>query len=777
MILHYIRISLRNLSKYKTQTTISIVSMAVSLTLMAIVASILMPLKPIYLFGQKYADRTVQYSQVKEDGRRFRYAIPGKLSLIVSHPFKSVDEIHYYEFGEGNPMHITANSAQDNERSLFNESFLIDSGFLTFQGIKSVYSGNEIGTLADGETVLTAKLAKKLFDQENPIGKSVNVSHPHSMNKTLDRTYIVKDVMEDPVPKQPFFRLPEGIFIAADEELMNRDAECFFILKDGASPDDLAKELNELLGGIDQIKAEYVKDIYSYQGSLNVRKAIILFLFLFVLMAFSNYLRQQTQLFWLREREVALRRCIGCLPSSMFLLFSCEILTVLLITLVLTLILILLLSAFLTSHYTLQFENDNYSLAEAVPVALVAIAILIAISLIVVAITVRRIRLDQTGLALRMKPLPKHRVRNTGLTLQLTISMVFTCIAVLFFISGNRIKENYGIPEDMDSYKKYLTLRMYAVGDQESDAIFAKIEALKSVEKVLKFIQVRRFISFNDEQTDFVVANLLFQKDMDGVDFYNLKIEDIAEKVNPDKFAFISKTFRQALIDRNLWNGKTVNIPEYGDYEVKGVFDCLPFEMSDDRNDIVVYDISEPLDYAYDRIIMPKAGMGKEASKDIQNVIREVLPSRIDIKAKSFYDVQAFHYEVDNAMVLIIYILSAISVVMTMAAIYAGVSLDTRRRRKEMALRKLNGAGRKIIAMIFIRTYAWIVGVAALISLPLCLIVFESLIKRLFEAIETASLIPAYIIGLLLIIAVTAFTIAWKIRNVMTADPIEYLKE
>lgn len=777
MIIHYIRISLRNLNTYKTQTVISIFAMAVSLTLMAIVASILMPLKPIYLLGQKYADRTVQFNQVKEDGRRFRYAISEKLSMILSYPFKSVDEIHYYEFGEGNPMHITANSGQDNERSLYNESFLIDSGFLKFQGIKSVYSGKEIGTLADGETVITAKLAKKLFDNENPIGKSVNVSHPHTVNKSLDRTYIVKDVMEDPAPKQPFFRLPEGIFISADEELLKRDAECFFILKDGASADGLAKELDELLEENGQIKVEYVKDIYSYQGSLNVRKAIILFLFLFVLVAFSNYLRQQTQLFRLREREVALRRCIGCLPSSMFILFSCEILIVLFTTLVLTLILIFLLSAFLTSHYTLQFEYDNYSLKEAVPVALVATAILIAISLIVVAFTVRRIRIDQTGLALRMKPLPKHRVRNIGLTLQLTISMVFTCIAVLFFISGSRIKESFGIPDDMDIYKKYLTLRMSAVSDQESDAIYNKIEDLKSVEKVFKFIIVRRFLPFNEDQTDFVVLNLLYQKDMDGVDFHKLKIDDIAENVNPDKFVYISKTFRLTLIAKNLWNGKTVNVPQYGDYEVKGVFECLPFEMTDDRNDIVVYDTSEPMAYAYDRIIVPKEGMQKEARNDIRNAIREVLPSRIDIETKSFYDVNAFHYEVDNAMVLIIYILSAISVVMTMAAIYAGVSLDTRRRRKEMALRKLNGAGRKIIAMIFIRTYAWIVGVAALISLPLCFIVFESLIKRLFEAIEPASVIPAYIIALFLIVAVTVCTISWKIRDIMRADPIEYLKE
>ncbi len=777
MILHYIQISLRNLRKYKTQTTISICAMAVSLALMAIVSSILMSVKPISLLRQPYADRTVQLNQEKEDGRLFRYKVEDKLSLLVGHPFKSVDEIHYYEFGEGNPMLITSNSSQDDERSLYNESFLIDKDFLKFQGIKSAYSGKEIGTLADGETVITAKLAKKLFDKENPIGKSVNVSHYHSENKSLDKTYIVKDVMEDPSPKHPFFRLPEGIFIGADEELLKRDTECFFILKEGATPDDLSQELNALLGESEIIKVLPVTDIYSDQNTLNVRKSIIIFLFLFVLVAFSNYLRQQTQLFRLREREVALRRCIGCLPSSMFILFSFEISIVLLLTLLLTLILIFFLSEFLASHYTLMFESENYNLTEAVPIALIATAILFAISLIVVAITVRRIRLDQTGLALRMKPLPKHRIRNIGLTVQMTISVVFTCIAILFFMSGSRIKDSYGIPADMDIYKKYQKLRLHSVSDKESEEIYDKVESLKTVEKVFKFALVRRFMPFNEEQTDYVVLNLLFQKGMDGVEFYNLKTEDIAKNVNPDKYVLISKAFRQTLMDKNLWNGKTIEIPQYGEYDVKGVFDCLPFEMYDDRNDIVIFDTSEPMAFAYDRIIFPKSGMEKEAKRDVQNAIREVLPSRIDLKTESFYDLEAFHYDVQNAMISIIYILSAISVLTTMAAIYAGVSLDTRRRRKEMALRKLNGADKKIIATIFMRTYIWIVGVAAIIALPLCYIIFDAFMQRFFEGIAISNLLPSYLIGLLLLLAVTACTIAWKIRDIMKADPIDYLKE
>ena len=169
--------------------------------------------------------------------------------------------------------------------------------------------------------------------------------------------------------------------------------------------------------------------------------------------------------------------------------------------------------------------------------------------------------------------------------------------------------------------------------------------------------------------------------------------------------------------------------------------------------------------------------MENRVSQDIDDVIHDVFPSRIDIKPDSFYQSKAENYEVMKVMITMIYILSIISVVTTMAAVYAGMALDTRRRRKEMALRKLNGAGRKTIAMIFTRTYIWIVAVAAMISLPLCFMMSDTLLKPIFLGFDSGNILPAYIVGLLLIIAVTTLTIAWKIRDIMHADPIEYLKE
>ena len=160
MIPHYIRISLRNIRKYKTQTAVSICAMAVSLTLLAIVASILLSLKPMPLLDRPYAERTVKF-QRKGHGIRAYVASSEDMSLIQGHPLKTIDQIHYIETGYGYPVRITAESDHDDEISLLNTLYICDSGFLNFQGIRSVVSGDVAGILKEGETIITERLAKK----------------------------------------------------------------------------------------------------------------------------------------------------------------------------------------------------------------------------------------------------------------------------------------------------------------------------------------------------------------------------------------------------------------------------------------------------------------------------------------------------------------------------------------------------------------------------------------------------------------------------------------
>lgn len=778
MLLHYIRISLRNLNKYKTQTAISIVSMAVSMMLLAVVAAFLLSIKPSPLLSLPYADRVEQL--VFGDDPDSQYISKEEMSLITGHQFKNAEDIHFSDMS-GNAILARANADSKDERSISSRVRLGDKEYLKFLGMKSVYSGKQIEPFSQDETVIDQRLARKLFGKENPIGKKLDVHFYYWGNVTdFDKSWVIKDVMENPSPADDFLYSGDNVYITDYHLQMTKNNTCYFVLREGSSREALAEELREILPD-KEVVLLHVKEYYSDKTSVIIRNSIILFLFLFLLVSFSNYLRQQTQLFRLREREVALRTCVGSQPGSLFSLFSTEILIVLTLTLVLTLALIYAVEGFLISRHINLFEIENYNFDEAIPIAIVSTVILIIISIAVVALTVRRIRRDQTGLALRMKPRPKHRLRNVGLTVQMSVCVLFTWITVLFFMSTKSIKEYYGIPEDIDRYKNCLQMSSMRITQDQVQQIYSKIKSLESVEKIYRLMDFQTAFMLDSDRMDYFTYSEYRQNDEDALDFYGMKnkIKDIQPHANPDKYILVSEEFKQKLIDKGLWNGKTVKLPYTEEYDVKGIIDPIPFRDADNGRFVVVYDAPNPFyGDVYDRIVMPKPGKVNETRDAINAIISEVMPGRMDVKVESFYDLIAERYNLLTTMITIIYILSAISVVTSMAAVYAGVSLDTRRRRKEMALRKLNGAGPKVIAMIFVRTYMVIIAVAALIALPIGFIVITKIREfDMLSSLNTDSIVITFLLALLLIIAVTTLTIAWKIRNVMTADPIEYLKE
>ena len=781
MITHYIRISLRNLNKYKTQTAISICAMAVSLTLMAIVSSIMLSFKTPPLLNQPYSDKVERFARDEYS----RTISQNDRDLILGHQFKSVKEMHINSSSLCT-MTVSANPSGKEEHSMIAYGALSDPEYLKFLGEKSIYSGERLGEFKSNEVVITDWLAEKLFEGENPIGQTISLKSPYIKDFTGldDGNFIVKDVIRRPTSNNEFMYPDQHIFLFTDNIPPFCDCQLYFLLREDADREDLQTELENLFPNNEFVLLN-VKDKYDESKYELIRKCIILFMFIFVLVSFSNYLRQQMQLFRLREREVALRTCVGSQPASLFWLFATEILIVLIITLALALTLIFVVVGFLNSNYYTLIEENTYNFDNSYPIALISAAILIAIGMIVAIITVRRIRRDQTGLALRMKPRPKHRLRNVGLTVQMTISILFLWLTSLYFLSIDSIRDLYGIPEDVDRYKRTLYILKLSSDPEYSGKVFNRIDTLDCVERVFK-LSVDELTQFDPDEgfPNMSYYSELFQNSEDIEDFFGLEINELPGKVNPDRYVLISEGFKKMLIDKNLWNGKTVTLPNRanGEYEIKGVFDKIPLKEKFNSKAVIVTDRhAQRNQYGeeFSRFILPKTGKQSEAMSAINNIIREEVPNRVDIMIDSYFNLYApREYSMASAVITIIYILSIISLITTIAAVYSGVSLDTRRRRKEMALRKLNGATRKVIALIFVRTYIVIIAAAAVIALPVGLIGIPKLVEldSTFQ-IHTSSIVPPYLFTVLLIIAVTAITIVWKIRDIMHADPIEYLKE
>jgi ABC-type antimicrobial peptide transport system permease subunit len=110
--------------------------------------------------------------------------------------------------------------------------------------------------------------------------------------------------------------------------------------------------------------------------------------------------------------------------------------------------------------------------------------------------------------------------------------------------------------------------------------------------------------------------------------------------------------------------------------------------------------------------------------------------------------------------------------------IWSTIALDTRSRQKEVALRKIHGAKRKDIALLFGRLYLWLIGVASVIAIP-AIILFNQFLKD--WAVEQK--IPHHLISPILPILgsigitsiVILLVVSLHVRRVMKQKPAEII--
>lgn len=778
MIRHYLAISLRNIRKYKAQSIISICAMAASMTLMAIITSFIM----YYLIGNPIFDtpytNRIEILHTAERGDAVSTEI---LELVLGHQFDCVEDIHYVEI-DRYATNVTANPGESTEKAMLTSSATADPEFFAFAGVRSEATGDLAAKCRNDEVVISESLAKKLYGDTNPIGSRINLHIFSFDNSSTDRTYTVRDVLRRPPEANVFFSNYNDVYFYDQHKPATGMFKVYIRLREGYTAEDLAKELKALSDTqfSESVNAKMLEE--QTTGRLNERcDMVIAFLFLLVCVSFASYLRQECQFFRLREREVAIRTCCGGKPRNLFALFFTEIATVLLLTLGATFLLDWLARTVINEQFTVFQDMTDWTIAGTMRTETITTMILIAISAVVVAITVRQIRRDQTGLALRMKPRPKHRLRNIGITLQMIISLLFISVTAGIMLSMDSITDADHLPKNLDDYRRPLILRMNGVAVAESEEAYDMIDRLPSVQRVYRFFYYMTSYVLDSEYQRSDMYTIYMQDGNDYVDFNNLVINE-EPSYNPDRNIIINEKFKQFLITNDLWNGKTVDI--HGKpYDIRGTFDAPLYDNGRRMEKAVIITDNEGNSddgskAQYDRIIVPKEGMEKQAREDIEDILRQVFPSRIDIGPRLFYDELFYMSQIINAMLTILLILTLVSIVTTVATIYASVSLDTRRRRKEMGLRKLNGATGKVIGRLFLRSYLLILAAAVTVSLPL-FIIFATSPMLDINSIHTdmGHVLGAYAIGLGIAVLITGLTIFWKIRRIMHVDPVEYLKE
>ncbi|MCR5851774.1 MAG: ABC transporter permease [Bacteroidaceae bacterium] len=171
--------------------------------------------------------------------------------------------------------------------------------------------------------------------------------------------------------------------------------------------------------------------------------------------------------------------------------------------------------------------------------------------------------------------------------------------------------------------------------------------------------------------------------------------------------------------------------------------------------------------------VMP--GHEKEAIEYIQKTSREIFHVE-ELPYHWLKDDVASLYEEDRRTARIFFTFSFLAIAVTCLGVLGLMMFDVRRRYREIALRKVNGATFLDIALLLSRRYLIILAVAATVSIPVSLIGLHQLITRYYTIHATiAWWIP--LVSILIVLLLCALTLWQQVWKATRIKPYQVLKE
>jgi putative ABC transport system permease protein len=336
MIKNYLRIAFRNLRRNKAFSIINIGGLAFGMA-SAILILLWVQNEVSHDRFHKKLDRLYEvWSNDKIDGSiRSLTNTPEIMAPSLKKDYPEIEDVTRLSW--------TRNLLSVNDdKKLLSTGAVVDAGFFNMFSFPLV-KGNSTSVFQDPHAiVVTQKLAKKLFNNEDPIGKIVRMGN--SANYTV--TGLLKDL-----PNNTQFDFIEYLVSyelrtlkgEIDKDWSDISISTFVLLKPNSSPEKLNAKLKNIIPqhtNGSQKTEEFVypvRDLWLYSQFENaiatggritfVRTFIIVAIFI-LLIACINFMNLSTARSEKRAKEVGVRKVAGALKRSLVIQFLCESLVI-----------------------------------------------------------------------------------------------------------------------------------------------------------------------------------------------------------------------------------------------------------------------------------------------------------------------------------------------------------------------------------------------------------------------------------------------------------------
>lgn len=796
MFIHNLKIAWRNLMKYKFQTIISVVALAVGIVTLTVTHVALEYFGEPPISGEDYYHRIYNLSlgYAENEVADSLAAVGSSIIYYKSLVREDIDALladggmacverivadNYATYG-GQVSVFLSDSV---EKTLEIGWTPIDVDYLNLYAIPSAITGEKIPVLAEGDAVISNYKARAIFGDSNPVGKKLIVGVQGEYE-----TFIIRDVFEvsnieqgvrcDLLLAEKNYRLSDKFQIYGNHFTV--------LLREGCTAQQLKEEASHRLQPLGTYaRVELSEDRYddSMRMLLFVRVIIYLISSLVLVAALVGFLKMQLQLFRMRRREVSLRVVHGSSQARLYALFFTEVLITLVFAFVLSLLLWHWVTGFLQNHLAFVLEEMSLVVDGVDNMLFVIMAAVAAISAIAVFLSVRSMRNMSRGAAASMARDSNHAFRNTMLALQLVIGMIFLggTLTLSQFIGG--MKRVFNVPENEDFYEQCLYICQDWIDDElfeqylQHDAENIKWYCSYGLYTVT-FDEIQNIPSVK-ERMGHGYLNVTTLCDTAFLDFWNIPVRWQLPPEQRGECVLLSDSLYKIFDEEGVTRKASLNVSYYGwgkqlgnGFPIGGTFPSKPYYS--EKNQAIIISSSA---YTHRYIVQPDEGAYADVFIDLQNAIERMNPKLLESPVKNLRDEEGKSVILFDSMQQGAWLLSCICFVVCFMGIWSAVALDTRSRLKEVAVRKVNGAKRRDIALLFGRLYLWLVVVASIISTPVVILftVFlnDFIIGNGYSFVLSSWL---FVAASICITAVVVFLLVFnQIRMVMRLNPSDIL--
>ena len=779
MIIHHLKVAFRSLLKYKTQTVISLLGLAVGFTCFAL-SAIWIHYEMTYDTFHEDAGQIhiIRKKKKMSTNDRLTYASPYVLAQYLKDNFAEVKAACSVQGGYGEQDFFY------NDQAYKMQELRLDSMAFSVFDIRILEGSNEFLNLRSRKVAITRRAAQRMFGNESPLGKEIYYSYNRKSPYTI--CAVVSEWSEH---SNYAYDIITRVY--PNDKWGSGGWHTLVRLHNNASSEDFTKKMEELVITVPQsnnwklsgwssvplTRLHYDHPITNMEVKF---QHVVLFSIasaLVILCCLLNYIGLFVTQIRNRSKEFALRMVNGASSFRLFRMLMTEYALLLFAAWFFSMMFIELSLPFFKEVSEVKLTQlEVYQQGTLCSVGVIVLSTILAS----VPILYYRKRSTQSILSAQKGGREKNLFRRATLLFQLVISIGF-----IFCASVIMKQLHYLNHSDVGMERKNraaLTIHDYS----DSQAVLERIKQVAEVEEALAVsnplipsqgMMSRGYTDWEGkpEGAEEVQIEIILES-AEYMNFYGLTLleGEMLQPSSPEADIVLNEAAVKALgwhqaLGKELYG--------YGGEKHRVIGVVKDWHCTSPTMPIrpAAFQLSSQFGFSGGTSILIKfkEGTWNACKEKVEAIVKELYPNSSFRLTHTEEEYNKFLTS-ENALLRMLTILSIVCILISVFGIYSQIVLTCEQRRKEIAIRKVNGAHMKDILAMFAKEYAILLFIASVIAFS----IGYAIIKHWLENYTLQTPVCWWIfisifVGIAIVVAISIGYRVWKAAN---ENPAEVVK-